>query len=79
MIMLLAPDAAMRPEGAKKLKVLLVYPRSPDTFWSFKHVLRFVAKRAAFPPLQADQERARVTRFPLRKLGATRRSYRRLA
>ena len=33
------------------MKVLLVYPRSPDTFWSFKHVLRFVAKRAAFPPL----------------------------
>ena len=25
MIMLLAPYAAMRPEGAKKLKVLLVY------------------------------------------------------
>jgi len=33
------------------MKVLLVYPRSPDTFWSFKHVLRFVSKRAAFPPL----------------------------
>jgi radical SAM superfamily enzyme YgiQ (UPF0313 family) len=35
----------------EKMKILLVYPRSPDTFWSFKHVLRFVAKRAAFPPL----------------------------
>ena len=35
----------------KKTRVLLVYPRNPDTFWSFKHVLRFVAKRAAFPPL----------------------------
>jgi len=33
------------------MKILLVYPRSPDTFWSFKHVLPFVAKRAAFPPL----------------------------
>jgi radical SAM superfamily enzyme YgiQ (UPF0313 family) len=33
------------------MKVLLVYPRSPDTFWSFKHVLRFVSKKAAFPPL----------------------------
>jgi radical SAM superfamily enzyme YgiQ (UPF0313 family) len=33
------------------MKILLVYPCSPDTFWSFKHVLRFVAKRAAFPPL----------------------------
>ncbi len=33
------------------MKVLLVSPKTPDTFWSFKHVLRFVAKRAAFPPL----------------------------
>jgi radical SAM superfamily enzyme YgiQ (UPF0313 family) len=33
------------------LKLLLVYPRHPDTFWSFKHVLRFLGKRAAFPPL----------------------------
>src|SRR5450759_4860697 len=33
------------------MNVLLVYPRSPDTFWSFKHVLKFVSKKAAFPPL----------------------------
>ena len=33
------------------MKVLLVYPSTPETFWSFKHVLRFVSKRAAFPPL----------------------------
>ncbi|MBN2293588.1 MAG: B12-binding domain-containing radical SAM protein, partial [Pirellulales bacterium] len=33
------------------MKVLLIYPPTPDTFWSFKHVLRFVSKRAAFPPL----------------------------
>ena len=33
------------------MKVLLVYPRHPDTFWSFRHVLRFVGKRSAFPPL----------------------------
>ncbi|MBN1912257.1 MAG: B12-binding domain-containing radical SAM protein [Pirellulales bacterium] len=33
------------------MRVLLVYPPTPDTFWSFKHVLRFVSKRAAFPPL----------------------------
>ena len=33
------------------MKVLLVYPTTPETFWSFKHVLRFVSKRAAFPPL----------------------------
>jgi radical SAM superfamily enzyme YgiQ (UPF0313 family) len=31
--------------------VLLVYPESPNTYWSFKHALRFAGKRAAFPPL----------------------------
>lgn len=29
----------------------MVYPEFPDTFWSFKHALKFVRKRAAFPPL----------------------------
>ncbi len=33
------------------MRVLLVYPRGPDTFWSFRHVLPFVSKKAAFPPL----------------------------
>ena len=33
------------------MKVLLISPATPDTFWSFKHVLRYVSKRAAFPPL----------------------------
>jgi len=33
------------------LKILLVYPRCPDTFWSFKHVLKIAAKKAASPPL----------------------------
>lgn len=33
------------------MKILLVYPKYPDTFWSFKHVLKFVSKKAAFPPL----------------------------
>ncbi|HNU02137.1 MAG TPA: B12-binding domain-containing radical SAM protein, partial [Acidobacteriota bacterium] len=33
------------------MNTLLVYPRYPDTFWSFRHVLKFVKKRAAFPPL----------------------------
>ena len=33
------------------MNILLVYPRSPDTFWSFRHVLKFVSKKAAFPPL----------------------------
>ena len=34
-----------------KLKILLVYPQYPDTFWSFKHALKFISKKAAFPRL----------------------------
>jgi len=33
------------------VKVLLVYPRYPDTFWSFKHSLKFLFKKAFLPPL----------------------------
>ena len=33
------------------MKILLVYPTYPDTFWSFKHALKFVSKKASFPPL----------------------------
>lgn len=33
------------------MNLLLVYPKYPDTFWSFKTVLHFVSKKAAFPPL----------------------------
>ncbi len=33
------------------MKILLVYPQYPDTFWSFKHVLKFIKKKAAYPPL----------------------------
>ncbi|NQU52857.1 MAG: B12-binding domain-containing radical SAM protein [Bacteroidetes bacterium] len=33
------------------MKILLVYPEYPDTFWSFKHALKFVSKKASFPPL----------------------------
>jgi radical SAM superfamily enzyme YgiQ (UPF0313 family) len=33
------------------MKILLVYPRFPDTFWSFKHALDFIKKKAANPPL----------------------------
>ncbi|HXG67511.1 MAG TPA: B12-binding domain-containing radical SAM protein [Blastocatellia bacterium] len=33
------------------MKVLLVYPEFPDTYWSFRHALSFEGKRSAFPPL----------------------------
>ncbi len=33
------------------MKILAVYPEYPATFWSFKYVLKFVSRKAAFPPL----------------------------
>jgi len=33
------------------MKILLVYPEYPDTFWSFKWALKFVSPKASFPPL----------------------------
>ena len=33
------------------MNILLVYPEFPDTFWSFKHALRFIRKKASSPPL----------------------------
>ena len=35
------------------MKILLVYPLVAETFWSFKHALRIVRRKAAFPPLGA--------------------------
>ena len=35
------------------MNILLVYPHYPDTFWSFKHALKFVSVKAANPPLGA--------------------------
>ena len=33
------------------MKILLIYPRYPETFWSFRHALKFIGKKEAFPPL----------------------------
>jgi radical SAM superfamily enzyme YgiQ (UPF0313 family) len=33
------------------MKVLLVYPEAPETFWSFSHALSFISKKSTFPPL----------------------------
>ncbi len=33
------------------MKALLVYPKYPVTFWSFTYALKYVSKKAAFPPL----------------------------
>lgn len=33
------------------MKILLVYPVYPDTFWSFRRALKFISKKATMPPL----------------------------
>jgi len=35
----------------RKMKILLVYPQNPETFWDFKYALKFVSKKASSPPL----------------------------
>lgn len=33
------------------MNVLLVYPKFPETFWSFTYTLSFIGEKTAFPPL----------------------------
>jgi len=33
------------------MKILLVCPECPETFWSFKHALRIISRKALLPPL----------------------------
>jgi radical SAM superfamily enzyme YgiQ (UPF0313 family) len=33
------------------MKILLLYPEYPVTFWSFKYALKFISRKAAYPPL----------------------------
>lgn len=33
------------------MKVLLIQPKFPATFWSFKHALQFISKKVSAPPL----------------------------
>jgi radical SAM superfamily enzyme YgiQ (UPF0313 family) len=58
------------------MRILLVYPEFPDTFWSFKHALKFVGKKASLPPLGLltvasmlpDEWRKRLVDVNVRKL-----------
>lgn len=33
------------------MKALLIYPECTETFWSFKYALKFISRKAAYPPL----------------------------
>jgi len=46
-----ALPASNKPQMSNTMKTLMIYPEYPVTFWSFKHVLKFVSKKAAYPPL----------------------------
>jgi radical SAM superfamily enzyme YgiQ (UPF0313 family) len=35
----------------RMMKILMIYPEFPDTFWSFKHALKFIRKKASTQPL----------------------------
>jgi len=42
------------------MKILLLYPKFPDTFWSFRHALKLAHKRAFPPPLGLLMKENRV-------------------
>lgn len=48
-------DRSRRPTSGggyvPPMHTLLLYPEFPNTFWSFKHALKFIRKRASLPPL----------------------------
>lgn len=39
------------PRSSPNMNALLIYPEFQDTFWSFKHALKFIRKQATLPPL----------------------------
>jgi hypothetical protein len=41
----------LAPRKHDPMKVLLLHPEFPELFWSLKHILRFIAKRATLPAL----------------------------
>ena len=50
------------------MKVLLINPEFPDTYWSFRHALPFEHKRCAFPPLGLLTVSALLPKFWKRRL-----------
>jgi len=40
-----------KSKSESEMKILLLYPEYLDTFWSFKHALKFISKKAVNPPL----------------------------
>ena len=38
-------------KGNNKMNILLVYPETPSTFWSFRNALKFISKKSSESPL----------------------------
>jgi radical SAM superfamily enzyme YgiQ (UPF0313 family) len=47
----LPTSVSSAPENNAQRNVLLLSPEFPDTFWGFKHALKFIRKKATLPPL----------------------------
>ncbi|MGA2417972.1 MAG: B12-binding domain-containing radical SAM protein [Candidatus Staskawiczbacteria bacterium] len=41
----------VKPETNEQKRALFISPRFEDTYWSFRHALKFIGAKAAFPPL----------------------------
>jgi radical SAM superfamily enzyme YgiQ (UPF0313 family) len=50
-VVFLLPLDPITVTARQSVNALLIYPEWPDTYWSFRHVLRFQGKRSAYPPL----------------------------
>lgn len=50
------------------MRILLIYPQYPETFWSLKYALKFNSKKAALPPLGLMTVAAMLPRDWERKL-----------
>ncbi len=46
-----SPNRINARSSSSSYKILLVYPEYPETFWSFRHALKFISKKASLPPL----------------------------
>jgi len=44
-----SPYNNITAEKGKAMNALLVHTEFPNTFWSYKHALKFIRKKAAFP------------------------------
>src|ERR1039457_6220653 len=66
-----ARPAAPPPSYRWPMHALLVYPEFPETFWSFKHALKFLGKQAAQPPLGLMTVAALLPRWWSKRLGDT--------